>query len=121
VPQIIEWCGLSDHQTVLDMGCGMGRHALALASMGMDVTGVDYIRDYVIAATALATKNSLQGARFIEGDSRSINLAREFDAVICLYDVVGSYADDSENLKILRNCSRHLKLGGKCLLSVMNF
>jgi 2-polyprenyl-3-methyl-5-hydroxy-6-metoxy-1,4-benzoquinol methylase len=121
VPQIIEWCGLSDHQTILDMGCGTGRHSLALASVGMDVTAVDYVTDCVTTATALAAKNSLQSVRFIEGDGRSINLGREFDAVICLYDVVGSYADDAENLKVLQNCWRHLRPVGKFLLSVMNF
>src|SRR5260370_13307365 len=92
VRQIIEWCGLSDHQTILDMGCDTGRHSLALASVGMDVMAVDYITDCVTTATALAAKNSLPSVRFIEGDGRSINLGREIDHVICLYDLVGSYA-----------------------------
>jgi len=105
----------------LDMGCGTGRHSLALAALGMNVTGVDYVTDCVRTATALATKDDLRNARFIEGDGRSINLGLEFDAVICLYDVIGSYADDGDNFKILQNCWRHLKLGGKLLLSVMNF
>jgi 2-polyprenyl-3-methyl-5-hydroxy-6-metoxy-1,4-benzoquinol methylase len=121
VPQIIEWCGISGHQTVLDIGCGTGRHSLALTSAGAAVTGVDYIRECITTATALAKRNKLAGSRFIEGDARSINLRSEFDAVICLYDVIGSYADDGENLKILQNCARHLKPGGKLLLSVMNF
>ena len=121
VPQIIEWCSLSGHQTVLDMGCGTGRHSLALASVGMNVTGVDYVTDCVRTAIALAAKDNLRGARFIEGDGRSINLRLEFDSVICLYDVVGSYADDDENCEVLQNCWRHLKPDGKFLLSVMNF
>ena len=87
----------------------------------MDVTGVDFIPNYIAAATSVAAKNRLQGAPFKEGDARSINLAREFDDVTCLYDVVGSYAEDGENFKILQTCWRHLKPGGKFLLSVMNF
>jgi hypothetical protein len=35
--------------------------------------------------------------------------------------VVGSYADESDNVKILQSCWKHLKPGGKFLLSVMNF
>jgi 2-polyprenyl-3-methyl-5-hydroxy-6-metoxy-1,4-benzoquinol methylase len=121
VPQIIQWCGLSAHQTVLDMGCGAGRHSLRLASAGMDVTGVDYTPDCITTAAAGVHKNDARTIRFVEGDVRCINLGGQFDAVICLYDVMGSYADDAENAKILDNCARHLKAGGRLLLSVMNF
>jgi 2-polyprenyl-3-methyl-5-hydroxy-6-metoxy-1,4-benzoquinol methylase len=121
VPQIIDWCGLSHHQTVLDLGCGTGRHSMMLAAAGMDVTGVDYIPKCITTAAEQVTNNHLQDVRFIEGDARTIDLGRQFDAVICLYDVVGSYADDAENARILQNCMRHLKEGGKLLLSVMNF
>ncbi len=63
----------------------------------------------------------LAGARFVEGDARSIDLKQAFDAVICLYDVIGSYAEDAENMRILDNCARHLNRSGMLLLSVMNF
>lgn len=45
----------------------------------------------------------------------------KYDAVLCLYDVVGSYADDADNQRILSTVSRHLKTGGIALMSVMNF
>jgi SAM-dependent methyltransferase len=84
VPQIIDWCGLSHHQTVLDLGCGTGRHSLMLAAAGMDVTGVDYIPKCITTAAEQVTNNHLQDVRFIEGDARTIDLGRQFDAVICL-------------------------------------
>lgn len=77
--------------------------------------------DCVTTAAAQVAKDNLQSVCFIEGDARSVDLGREFDAVICLYDVVGSYADNGENIKILQNCGRHLKAGGRLLVSVMNF
>lgn len=41
--------------------------------------------------------------------------------VICLYDVIGSYAEDAESTLIVDNCGRHVKAGGMVLISVMNF
>src|SRR5437660_5445797 len=53
-------------------------------------------------------------------DCRELKLSQEFDAVICLYDIVGTYAEDSENVKILQTLYAHLKSGAKALISVMN-
>jgi hypothetical protein len=35
--------------------------------------------------------------------------------------VIGSYAEDAENMHILKTCVEHLKHGGMVLFSVMNF
>ena len=84
------------------------------------MTGVDYLADFFQKARESAANRQLNGARFVEGDARVIDLQERFDAVICLYDVIGSYADDSENMRILDNCYRHLRNNGLLLLSVMN-
>jgi len=105
---------------VLDFGCGDGRHDIALARRGIDVTGVDYVGARVRQAAERAQRLNLDTARFVEGDVRNIDLGKRYDAAICLYDVVGTYADDTENFRILENLRRHLKPGGRCLLSVMN-
>jgi hypothetical protein len=49
-----------------------------------------------------------------------VNLDDLFDVGTCLYDVVGSYADDHDNYQILENMTRHSKPNGYVLLSVMN-
>lgn len=43
------------------------------------------------------------------------------DAVLCLYDVIGSYVDSDDNIRIIKSIRRHLQPGGKALISVMNF
>src|ERR1039458_458101 len=118
---VAEYCRLSSGKTVLDLGCGNGRHVLELAAMGLNVTGVDYLPGLFDGAKESAARRGLTGARFIAGDARSVDLKDTFDAVICLYDVIGSYAEDAENLLMLENCSRHLTAGGMLLMSVMNF
>ena len=41
--------------------------------------------------------------------------------MLCLYDVVGSHADNSENIRIVNTVAAHVKAGGTALISVMNF
>ena len=70
------------------------------------------------------TKKDLDNSNntvFFLGDCRDISLNCQADAVICLYDVIGSFADDCENQRILNNLVKHLKPGGVALISVMNY
>ena len=117
---VSESCRLKPGDRVLDLGCGNGRHVLELARMGLHMTGVDYLAATFEEASETATQGGLSGVRFTEGDARTIDLQEQFDAVICLYDVIGSYAEDVENLRILRTCAQHVRPHGMLLLSVMN-
>ncbi|HEX5614683.1 MAG TPA: class I SAM-dependent methyltransferase [Acidimicrobiia bacterium] len=68
---------------LLDVGCGPGRHSLAFARRGLDVTGVDLSPDFVDLARAAARDEGLDHCRFEVADVRDLE-ARDFDAVICL-------------------------------------
>jgi 2-polyprenyl-3-methyl-5-hydroxy-6-metoxy-1,4-benzoquinol methylase/GNAT superfamily N-acetyltransferase len=116
---IVKTCQLLRGQTVVDFGCGPGRHDIELALNGFEVTGIDYVKLFIDQANEAATKASVN-IQFVLEDCRSVELGKKFDVAICLYDVIGSYADDSSNLQLLDNLSRHVKPGGFVLLSVMN-
>ena len=118
---IIDMCKLKKGQRVLDVGCGIGRHCNELANRGMVVTGIDYIQEFIDKAKSAANGSTESSQSYMVGDFRNIELAGKYDAVICLYDVIGSFIDDSENLKILRNIRNYVNTGGKVLLSVMNY
>ncbi len=117
---IISACGLKLGDRILDFGCGCGRHSLELAQRGFQVTAVDYVQGFIDAAQKNAKAKDVANVCFIRGDCRDITMNEQYDAVVCLYDVIGSYADDIENERILKNIANHLKPGGKALLSVMN-
>jgi len=68
---------------VLDVGCGPGRHALALARRGLDVVGVDLSPDFIALAREAADADGLT-ATFEERDVRTLAYDGEFDAVVCL-------------------------------------
>lgn len=120
VPFIIEACNVAQSSTILDLGCGLGRHAIAFAEQKMAVTGIDYVPAFIERAKAEAARSGV-GAEFLVGDCRTIDLRRKFDVVLCLYDVIGTYADNAQNTGILRNLARHMKSGGKAVISVMNY
>lgn len=79
--------------TLLDLGCGTGRHALEMARRGVSVTGVD------MSATMLEMGRQLQAAspdlpagvlppQLQEGDARTVRLGKRFDAVTSLFHVI---------------------------------
>ncbi|MDR2869268.1 MAG: class I SAM-dependent methyltransferase [Deferribacteraceae bacterium] len=118
---ILRECNLSRNNMLIDFGCGIGRHAVELASQGVNVQGVDFVEQNIEAANKAKNERGLQNIAFYKDDCRSIKLEQKADAAICLYDVIGSYVDNNENYKMLQNIYDHLKFGGTALISVMNF
>jgi 2-polyprenyl-3-methyl-5-hydroxy-6-metoxy-1,4-benzoquinol methylase/GNAT superfamily N-acetyltransferase len=119
IDRIMGYCGLKNGSLVFDFGCGNGRHSNGLGGRGVNVTGIDYIKENIDLCRKNTTICSTE-PEFLEGDCREISLGREADAIICLYDVIGSFLDEKDNLKILNNIARHLKPGGVAVISVMN-
>src|SRR5919106_857818 len=72
--------GLVAGMRVLDVGCGPGRHAHALARRGIDVVGVDVSSRFIDLATAGAPP----GATFVHVDARDLTYVDEFDAALSL-------------------------------------
>ena len=80
---LVEGLALEPGMRVLDVGCGPGRHSLALARRGYDVVGVDHSAEFVRLAREAATAGALR-ATFQELDVRDLDRPGEFDATICL-------------------------------------
>ena len=77
---LIDCLRLRPGARVLDVGCGPGRHAHALAARGIEVHGVDISQRFVDLATASAPP----GATFERADARRLAFDAEFDAAISL-------------------------------------
>jgi SAM-dependent methyltransferase len=83
VEYLVGALGLEPGQRVLDVGCGPGRHSLALARRGFEVVGVDLSPDFIALAREGASAEGLS-ARFEQQDVRRLTHDDEFDAAICL-------------------------------------
>jgi 2-polyprenyl-3-methyl-5-hydroxy-6-metoxy-1,4-benzoquinol methylase len=117
---IIKECQIFNGQSIVDFGCGNGRHCIELASKGFHVTGIDYIENRIVNAKENLKNKNFINCTFTQGDCREINLNTEFHSAICLYDVVGTFPSDEQNIKILKNIHNHLKSKGRALISVMS-
>jgi SAM-dependent methyltransferase len=80
---LLELLDLPDGARLLDVGCGPGRHAIALSKAGLAVTGVDVSRRLLeIAADHARTAGT--GTAFFEVDARRMPFEDEFEAVISI-------------------------------------
>jgi SAM-dependent methyltransferase len=104
---------LPEGARILDVACGYGRHAGALARHGFSVVGVDLSR----AMLAEARRRFAEGPRltFLRRDMRRIAFREEFDAVVSFYTSFG-YFTRRENETALRRMARALRAGGKLLI-----
>lgn len=117
---IIRKLNLRGNEKILDLACGFGRHSLALARRGFDVTGVDITPDYVRFASETAGEEGLS-ARFFCADIRDVCYEQAFDVILNMADgAVGYLESDTENGKIFEVVSRALKHGGKHFMDIMN-
>lgn len=101
-------------QSLLDLGCGTGRHDLLLAEHGYQVTGVDRSAEMLAVAESKAKGRPPEQVRpsFHLGDIRTIRLDRTFDAVVSLFHVI-SYQTTNQDLREAFSTARgHLAPGG---------
>jgi SAM-dependent methyltransferase len=102
---------------VLDLGCGTGNHAVRLAKLGYDVTGVDQSREMLALAEA---KGRAQQVRLTVHHSRvtEFNLPVQFDAVLLMFAVLGYHTTNAEVLGALATARRQLVPGGLLVFDV---
>lgn len=106
--------------TILDLGCGRGRHSIELAKHGYTVTGIDFVESNIAKAKERSREEGLLNATFLVDDIRGTRFGSKYDAVICLYDVIGSFANENDNKKVLRSAYNNLAENGVFILSVLN-
>ena len=95
-------------ETILDLGCGTGGHALILARRGYKITGVDRSESMLAIARNKAETEGVN-IEFVHGDITKINLNKKFDAVISMFAVM-SY--QTTNAAIASVC----KLARECIV-----
>lgn len=93
----------------------IGAKKLCSYSRGLFTKNIDEAARYaneVLPETSRCT--------FICDDARKYKDDIKYDKVVCLYDVIGSFPEEKDNLKIITTAYNHLKFNGIFILSVMN-
>ncbi|MFA9558306.1 class I SAM-dependent methyltransferase [Evansella sp. AB-rgal1] len=117
---LVGYMELPKGSRILDIGCGPGRHSLALARQGYETVGVDISSEFINLASLVATEEKLS-AQFITTDARELMFHQEFDAAICLCEgAFGLAGNEKNHRKVLRGVHRSLKPGSQFILTVIN-
>jgi SAM-dependent methyltransferase len=104
---------------VLDLCCGQGRHAVLLASMGIEVTGLDLSEQYLRLTEDAARAHKVSLAT-VHADMRDIPFEGHFDAIVNMFSSFGYLESEAEDAKVLDSIHRALKPGGRVLLDLLN-
>lgn len=117
VRRMVKWLELPEGARIFDLCCGMGRHSVALADEGYQVTGMDLSKVLLAEARKLDSSGRIT---WLEGDMRKVPTEETFDAVVNLFTSFGYFEEESENRKVLSEIARLLKPAGTYIIDFLN-
>ncbi len=118
VTRIVGLLSLPPGASVVDLGCGRGRHAIPLSRCGYRVTGVDLSEKMLGIARDRALREGAS-VEWVRADMRKFVRRDAFDACLSLFTSFGFF-NDEENELVLGNVAKSLKEGGTLLLDLRN-
>jgi SAM-dependent methyltransferase len=118
-PLLIELLGVGVGDSVLDVACGAGRYARALAHRGLRVTGVDLSNELLELARE---RSPLVPGKpdYFRCDIRRLPFARQFDGAISMFTSFGYFDRREDDLAVFRGVRRALKRGRRLVLDFLN-
>ena len=103
----------ANNESLLDLGCGTGRHLEFFDRSFTEIVGVDRS-----AAMCQIASERLPRAEIHVSDIKSLTLERRFDVIVSLFDVLSYQISSVDVLRYLRAVKEHLNPSG---LAVIDF
>ncbi len=108
--------GVARGGSLLDLGCGTGRHAVELTRRGYSVVGFDLSLP-LLARAGEEAQEANQKINFVQGDMREMTFDEAFDGIYCWGSTYGFF-EEEKNIHVLTKVHKALKHGGQFLLDV---
>lgn len=118
VDDVVRLLQLDEGAQVLDVCCGIGRHAIELARRGFRVVGVDRTTQYLEIARTKAGQAAVQ-IEFVEEDMRAFCRPDSFDAAVNMFTSFGYFQDPGDDRRVIDNLYTSLKPGGHLLMEML--
>ena len=115
---VLDLAGLEEGD-ILDLACGPGRHATALAKKGFRVTGVDLSSLLLERAKNLARAEGVN-VDWIREDMRRFVRPEAFDLVLSMFTSFGYFDDRRDDITVLQNIYQNLRPGRALVMDVMS-
>ncbi|MDM8001121.1 MAG: class I SAM-dependent methyltransferase [Dehalococcoidia bacterium] len=110
LPGVLEHFGLWP-RNLLDLACGEGTFAVAMAKRGLAVTGIDLSPEMLDIARERAEKEGLD-ILLLQQDMRSLHLRGKFDLVTCWFDSLNYLLEIGDLVRTFAGVSRVLDQRG---------
>jgi len=106
---------IKPNSTILDVGCGFGRHIQLFSSFSKEVVGID--NDNVMVGKAREILKNFDNVRLFLQDAEKMEFPDgTFDYVICANNTFGNFQETKSN--ILNQMKRVCKKDGEIIISV---
>jgi SAM-dependent methyltransferase len=102
---------------LLDLACGTGSHAIALAKKKIEVTGIDISGAMLTEAIDKSTSENTN-ILFSKQDMCSFEIHGNVDVITCCFDSVNHILDPSCFGKMMKNVDKYLVPGGLFIFDV---
>jgi SAM-dependent methyltransferase len=99
-------------QSLLDLGCGTGRHAIEFAEKGYTVVGVDRSSEMIMRAQGHREEllpHIRERVAFEQCDIRDLRLGRRFDVVVSLFHVVSYQISNDDLIAAFTTATTHMQ------------
>lgn len=112
---LIETMEIKPGNSILDIPCGYGRHALELAKRGFEVTGIDLSAEFLQTLRKQAEVDKLS-VHVIQGDILTTDIGHSFDGAYCLGNSFG-YVDYKGMNRFVAKVAGALKPGARFVIN----
>lgn len=116
INRLIEYLHPAGDSFMMDAGCGKGRHAIILASLGFDVTGIDLSFENIEEAKTHETDK----LHFFQHDLRLPFWMNYFHYTFNLFTSFGYFKTEREHYNAIRTIANSIKPNGVLVLDYLN-
>ncbi|MCZ2223636.1 MAG: methyltransferase domain-containing protein [Chitinophagales bacterium] len=116
INNLIQYLKPKPESYMLDVACGKGRHSIALAEMGFNVTGIDLS----LPSIEEAKKSETENLHFFQHDMRLPFWINYFDYAFNFFTSFGYFRTKREHDNAIRTIANSLKKDGIFVIDYLN-